>query len=342
MTKKFSFIFFTAIFFLAAGLLFAQNAQELRIGTSASGTLRSREDVWYSVRTTEAGLLAIETTGNVDTFLEIFDAQRNFIDEDDDGGDGVNARIELYSPAGRTYLIKLRGYGSGDTGPYQIRASTMSVSGSTELRFGASPQSRNLSSGDNHWYSVRTTGAGLVTVENSGSVDTYMHAYDSSYKQIGTDDDGGEDYNAKIEIFAEANQTYFFRVRGYGSDNTGTYRVWASFETIPADERNTERSRAAALRLGEATSVFIRTAGESRWYSYNMARTGTFVVQTRGSMDTVLYLYDSRGNMIIEDDDGGENLNALISQRLDSGTYYIEVKTYGDQTGRCTIHAEIR
>ena len=59
-------------------------------------------------------------------------------------------------------------------------------------------------------------------------------------------------------------------------------------------------------------------------------------------MDTLLCLYDSRGNLIKEDDDSGEGANALISERLGSGTVYIEVKEYEGNTGRCTLHAETR
>jgi len=59
-------------------------------------------------------------------------------------------------------------------------------------------------------------------------------------------------------------------------------------------------------------------------------------------MDTLLYLYDSRGTLIAEDDDSGEGANALISVRLNPGTYYIEVKGFNGQIGRCTLHGEVR
>jgi hypothetical protein len=169
-----------------------------------------------------------------------------------------------------------------------------------------------------------------------------MEAYDSSDKLIAEDDDGGSNYNARIEMNVAANQTYTFKVKGYGGES-GSYSIMATYEALPPDtERNTERSRAVALRLGEAVSVRLRASNESRWYSYNMPRTGTFVVQTRGSMDTELFLYDSRGTLITEDDDSGENRNALISQTLNTGTYYIEVKGLSGRTGQCTLHTEIR
>jgi hypothetical protein len=64
------------------------------------------------------------------------------------------------------------------------------------------------------------------------------------------------------------------------------------------------------------------------------------IIRTTGNPDSYLKLYDSRENLISEDDDTGEDENAMISERLGPGTYYIEVTLYGSGTGRTTIHAE--
>jgi hypothetical protein len=335
MNKSHIFFIVAVLFFIVTGGLFAQNAQELRFGTFVSGNLKSGAEIWYSIRPTETNLITIETTGDTDTYLEFYDAQRNLLLEDDDGGEGYNAKIRTNVESGKTYYVKVRGFDSNDTGTYRIRASLLAT---TELRFGNS-QSANLPSEGENWFRVRTTQAGLVIVETSGSLDTLMEAYDGSWNLLDSDDDGGEEYNARLEILAEANQTYFFKVRGY-DDDTGAYRILASYEAIQAGN-NTERARAVTLNLGEAASVFLLKSSESRWYVHNLARAAMFVVQTRGNMDTLLFLYDNNGNLLGDDDDSGEGNNALISKRLNPGTYYIEVKGY-DSTGRCTLHAEIR
>ena len=334
---------FLTLFLYAALCVFAQSFQDLQVGAPpVSGSLSHEGDeIWYRVRAAETGYLIVQTTGDTDTYLEAYDAQQNLLKQDDDGGEAYNARIELFVEAGRRYLFKLRGFGS-TTGSFQISASFEAIPPSTELRFGSSQQG-NLGAGAKHWYSVRVRDAGIVVVQTSGSIDTYMEAYDSRYNVIAEDDDSGSGYNARIEIIAEANQTYSFVVRGYSSQEAGSYSILANHEPIPRDERNTEISRAVAIRLGEAVPVFFLTPNESRWYRYEAGRAGTtFLVQTRGDLDTLLYLYDSQGTRISQNDDSGEGLNALISERLSQGTYFIEVRTYSDTIGRCTLHAETR
>ena len=340
-------IFFALIIF-SGFTLFAQNHQELHPGAApVSGTLQAGAEFWYSARAVSNGILIIETSGNTDTFLEAYDAQNNLIAENDDGGENTNARIEMIVRAGSTYLIKLRGYGSHNSGPYHIWARAEPLPAAVELRFGEERQV-NLSAGARNWYSVSAAAAGYVIVETSGdAIDPFMYLYDSQYNLITHDDDGGNGLNSRIEILAQPNQTYFFVVRAYNADEAGPYGILASYEPISEDtERNTERERAVTVKLGEAIPVFFRETNESRWYRYEATRPGTiFVVQTRGNLDTTLLLYDSRGNLIAEDSYSGEYPNGLIYERLNPGTYYIEVVTYTNGAGgigRCTLHAETR
>jgi len=325
-----------------AGGLFAQTPRELRFGTWVPGNLGEGQELWYSVRASETGLVVVETAGEIDTYLEAYDSSRTLIDEDDDGGEEYNARIEIFAQAGRTYLFKLRGYGEDESGPFEIRASFNSIY-IRELRLDTLV-SGTLDEGESHWFSVRPSGTGLVVVETFGDIDTHLKAFDASGAFIAEDDDGGEDLNARLDISAEAGKTYIFRLRFYNDEESGPYQIRADFEVIPPDlEQNTERSRAVPIKLGEPTLVYLRASSESRWYRYDIPRPRTlFVVQTRGNLDTVLVLYDARGNQISEDDDSGENTNALISERLDAGTVYIEVREFNGRSGRCTLHAEFR
>jgi len=337
------FTFFAVLFaFIAAGVA-AQTPTELRIGTPISGNLREGDAQWFNFRPTATGFLTVETTGDTDTYLEAYDSSGNLIMENDDGGEDFNAKIWIFITANQTYRFKLRGYSDSVSGPFVISAKFENISNATELRFGA--VSASLHGGENHWYTVRPAGDGILTVETSGDIDTFLEAYNfADGTLIDADDDGGEDLNAKLEIIVEPGKTYLFRLRGYSDFVSGPYNIWASFEPIAPDtERNTARSRAIPLRLGEPIPVFLRAPSESRWYSFNVPRVGlSLVVQTRGNIDTMLFLYDAHGNLIAEDDDSGEGLNAMISQRLGPGTVFIEVKGYSNTTGRFTLHGELR
>jgi hypothetical protein len=345
MVNKKLFGIITFIYGLLLGMgISAQNTQELRLGSSLQGVMRDGREQWYSIRHTEDSFITVETSGSLDTYIELYDSSRNLLAENDDGGEDANARVEFFASAGRTYLFKVRGYNDEVNGSYRVWASNRPLPRPSELRFGALTTA-TLPEGGEQWYSIRPGSNGFIVIETfRNSFDTYLEAYDSSWKMIAENDDGGEGTNARIELSVEAAKTYIFKLKGLDRSEYGSYQISASFEAIPPDtERNTERSRAVTARLGEAVQVYFRAPSESRWYRYEISRNGTtFVVQTRGGLDTILNLYDGQGNRIAEDDDSGEGLNASILQRLNAGIVYIEVKEISGNMGRCTLHLETR
>ena len=348
-------IAFSCLFIFMTGFLYAQTPKELRIGTWVPGRIGEGEEQWFSVRvpgtaadggqwyntrSSQPSLLVVETSGDLDTYLKAFDASRVLIAENDDGNDNYNAKLEIFVEAGKTYLFRLTEY-DDSAGSYQIRATHTSLT-SKELRFGSWVPG-NLGRGEEQWFNVKASQAGLLIVETSGNTDTCLRAYSGSGSFLREDDDGGDDGNARIELFTEAGASYYFKLSGYDGE-AGSYQIRSGFESIPSDaERNTERSRATPIKLGEAATVYFRVPAESMWYRYDIPRDGTvFVIQTRGNLDTTLTLYNSSGNEIDEDDDSGEGSNAMISRRLNSGTVYVKVSDLDEGVGRCTLHAEIR
>jgi len=198
----------------------------------------------------------------------------------------------------------------------------------------------HLYAGEENWFSVRPSGTGFLTVETTGNVDTYLEAYDASRKLIAENDDG-DDSNAKLDFFVESGGIYLFKLRGYDENETGPYSIRALFEVVPADAGNTERSKAVPLKHDDLIPVLFRSSSESRWYSYNLTRQlNLLIIRTIGNPDTLLKLYDSQGNLVAEDDDSGNDSNALLSEKLNPGTYYIEVTLYQNKTGRTSIQAE--
>ncbi|MCL2243579.1 MAG: hypothetical protein FWC03_03825 [Treponema sp.] len=411
------------------------SVSELRLDSWVSRNLNGGEEQWFSLRPSGAGLLIVETSGDLDTFLEVYGSSNNLLASDDDSGENYNARLTLLSEAGRTYFIKVRSTGGSGTGPYRVRALMGAIS---ELRMDAWV-SRNLGYGDEHWFSIRPSGtgpllvetsgelhtrltaygssmeyllendgstnsnkakleflgeagktyyvkmnspgsygggyniraiagsvselrmgswvsgnlqgaevrwfsvrpssAGVLIVETSGNADTYLQIYDSSGAYISENDDGGTDYNARLEIFSEVNKSYIVKLSQLGNEPI-SYRILASFESIPADAGNTTRARAVQIRPTDAVQVFFRSSEESRWFRYDASARTMLTIYTSGNMDTVLVLYDGQGRPIAENDDYNGNNNAYISETLNSGTVYIEVRTFGGQMGRTTLNIE--
>lgn len=90
----------------------------------------------------------------------------------------------------------------------------------------------------------------------------------------------------------------------------------------------------------------ITCPGNEVWYKFTANASGVhpngspgwYTVHTQGSLDTVGYLYDSYGNQIAYNDDGGNGLNFNFRAQLDYyETYYIRVKAFGNNTGNFDI-----
>ena len=107
---------------------------------------------------------------------------------------------------------------------------------------------------------------------------------------------------------------------------------------------NTTRSNAEALGLDRVGRIVSFRGDESHWYSIDVTQNNaTVIIQTVGSVDTLLYLYNNSGALITSDDDSGDGYNACISRTLSSGKYYIEVKNYDKNTNNnCVVIAEIQ
>jgi len=312
-----------AIFMLIVSVnVFAQTAQELRIGSFFNVNMGQGQEFWYSVRTTETGILTVETSSSIDTYLEAFDSNRNPIAENDDGGEDNNAKIDIAVRPNTTYLFKLRGYSSSTTGQVRIFASIRPLPVMTALNVG-SFHSATINRGEEHWYSVSANQAGLLVVETSGSIDTYMELYNENFELINSNDDGGEGNNARIEITSRRGQNYIYKVRGYNSSITGQYRVMASYRQLPPP---------TPLAIGSFQNGTINS-GTELWYSVRSTSRGRIVVETSSGIDTFLEAYSSEYDLITTDDDGGDDLNArIVIQAEPNATYIFKLRGFSEST----------
>jgi len=315
--------------------------QELRVGSTVNEFLSSGGEFNYMVRPTTSGSLTVETTGSTDTYMWAYNSNRVEIDSNDDGGQDYNARITLDVRANETYYFRIRGYNNSTSGNISVVASMGGASqgstGQTELRIG-SPVSEYLNPGAEFNYMVRPTSNGTLVVETTGSIDTYMWAYNSNMQEIESNDDGGQDYNARISLQASANQTYYFRVRGYSNSTSGSFGVSANMSgggsASPGSTGQIE------LRVGSSLSGQISNGSEFT-YMVRATANGTLVVETSGSIDTYMHAYNSSMREIDVNDDGGQGLNARIAVEVRANeVYYFKVRGYSNSVnGSFTVSA---
>ena len=124
---------------------------------------------------------------------------------------------------------------------------------------------------------------------------------------------------------------YYLKVTS-SSGTIGRYNLeFALFDsTSDRYEPDDTWQQATAIGTDDISQCHILARGEKDYYSFVANAGFTYVIQTRGEVDTKLTLYSTDGTSVLKtDDDGGSGRNALITFVPEkSGTYYFAVYGY--------------
>ena len=98
------------------------------------------------------------------------------------------------------------------------------------------------------------------------------------------------------------------------TSNTTYYAIWQA---------------PTSLSVNTANTASISSGGEMKYYSFTPSTSGKYVIYSTANTDTKVYLYDSDGIELNNDDDSGDSTNFRLEYNLTSGeTYYFGVKYY--------------
>ena len=75
---------------------------------------------YYSFVAPNSGLFTFLTSGSMDTVMKLYDPNGVVIEENDDGGQNHNARIDETLTVGVTYKVAVNDWGNDDIGAYQL------------------------------------------------------------------------------------------------------------------------------------------------------------------------------------------------------------------------------
>ena len=78
----------------------------------------------------------------------------------------------------------------------------------------------------------------------------------------------------------------------------------------------------ATLSVNTTNNATISTGGEQKYYTFTPNESGTYVIYSTGSSDTRVYLYNSSGTELADDDDDGTDRNFRLQYNLNAGTTY--------------------
>ena len=110
--------------------------------------------------------------------------------------------------------------------------------------------------------------------------------------------------------------------------------------TTTGDDHSNSASGATPIVVdGAAGSGDIEEAEDVDYFQFNAVSGNSYTIETGGSNDTTLTLYDTDGTYeLVYDDDGGEaGLSVIQWDCTYGGTYYVKVGLYGLLTGTYTV-----
>ena len=214
-------------------------ATSVNLSSSTSRALEDGEDIdYFRVEVAQAGTLTVETTGSTDTVGHLRGADGQWLSEDDDGGSGLNFRLVRQVSAG-TYYVRVSGF-ENTSGPYTLIVRFTptlgddhggTLEGAASVPLNSSTSGALEGRGDIDYFRVEVAQAGTLTVETTGSTDTFGHLRGADGQWLSEDDDGGSRLNFRLVRQVSAG-TYYVRVSGF-ENSIGRYTLLVRFTTSP-------------------------------------------------------------------------------------------------------------
>ena len=210
------------------------DATAIDAGGRVDGRIEEGDADYFVFDARRGDAFILETNANFDTYIELYDDRGREIAYDDDDGEGGASLLWWTAEYSGTHYLKVRGYGSSDTGSYELSLSRLdpddhgsSMRNSTVLDVRDDADGSILED-DEDYFEVDLRRGRSYVFETQADFDTVIELLDDSGQEIGYDDDDGQDSASRLEWTAEYSGEHFVVVRGYGGSDVGTYRLLIS------------------------------------------------------------------------------------------------------------------
>ena len=340
---------------------------QLVLGAPQTGTIETAGDTdWFAVNV-EQGLqyqidLEGEPTGQgslQDPLVQLFGADGEQIDRDDDGGSGLNSRLRFIADVTGVVYVAAGGYG-GDTGTYTVTIQAYipppddyagDTSTGAAIGVGEAVSGDVGHEGDQDWFALDLTAGQTYAIDLEGAAtgggtlsDPYLELFDSDGQAIDFDDDSGDGLNSRLIVTPELDGRYYVGAAAFGAA-TGSYTLSLAEYVAPPDDYGADIDAAGSIFVGGSTTGDIEVPDDVDWFALDLVAGGLVVIDLEGSptgagtlSDPVLTVCDASGASISGDDDGGTDTNArLLFEPPSDGRYYLEAGGYGTAIGTYTL-----
>jgi len=294
----------------------------------------------------------ITTGGNLDPFVVLNDANRVPLATDDNSGGGLNARLTFVIPAAGRYIIQATNAGGippegGSTFTLNLTAAVDEGTPSSPMVTPKAPSSDLPTvEGDSvrlvklqpnstvrdtldrqvalrlYWFEAQEGDQMAITPEQLAGFLPLIVLYDAHFNEVGRATPGSD-----LRLILPEKGIFFLAVSlpdagsagggyGFAFDLSSNPATSGNFIPMAYGER---KQGNIDVNIPSVTYRFQGTAGDT--VTITMSRVG-------GDLNSYLYLLDSAGQLLYEDNDsGGDNGNARIVYKLPADGEYLIVAT---------------
>ena len=307
-----------------------------------------RDQDYFSIQVTpmnDVTILRAVSTGSTDIVGYLYDSGGDQLAIDDNSGTDMNFAVSARITTAGTYYVRVTSSGTA-TGGYALTVTTTSseygnaIASATPVVSGTAI-SGNIDTGTNEdYFSIQLAEGDMLRATTTGSLDTVGTILNSGGDPLATDDNSGAGMNFDVSYMTPSAGTYYIRVTSKGSA-TGRYTLTVTFIAADDDHGN-ERASATKATSGTAITGNIETGGDEDYFSIQVTGTNDLVTlraTTTGTTNTTGTIYDSTGNQLATDNDGGTGMNFDVSAKIPGpgGTFYIKVASSGTATGAYSL-----
>jgi hypothetical protein len=350
---------------------------QIRVGETVTGRL-STDDPSLSHRGSfkvyrfqaEAGdrLVADMRSGAFDAYLTLMrpvGGITEILQEDDDGGDGTDARLRFRADHPGTYLLVAQALGQGSSGSFTLTLAERPPPApvvAQAIRVGQSVDGR-LHEGsavyETEWdaeiffdlYSIQASaGDHLIIDMMSSDADSFLEFGPLDGNEITVtefDDDGGEYRDARLRLVVPEDGTYGIRARTFGEGQTGSYTLSVGvWEPQPAVVQPISAGPVYQGTLTDQDAMEDDGAYYQDWIYQGRAGERVHIRMRSDDFDTYLSLGQMEAGVFVDlisnDDAPDDGTNSLVEYTLPSGGEYV-IRTsalFSGSTGDYTVQVE--
>ena len=295
----------------------------LQLGESQRGELTSQSTInrkdgsrfsEFQLSLDTDKLVEVELKGSLDGMLSLYNSRDELLTS------APVLRYRVEQPGDFTLVVS--GQDADSYGPFDVVSREIELSDTNQL---------TLSSDIRNWLEPDGSGQYLLTIEEGGfyQIDMQSDEIDSFMLLQGPngyrneDDDGGDNLNSRIRDYLEPGE-YQLTASSY-DEEAGFYTL----TIIPRDAADMERqNQAGSLELEQPVNARLE-ADKEDVYQVTLSEAGDYRIDMISS-DIDSYLEVEGNGFYLNDDDGGEELNARIESYMEPGEYRVIARSYED------------